>query len=180
MKVLVTGGAGFIGTSVVRHLLRGGHAVVNLDKLTYAGSNPPLGALAEGDRYALEVADVADRAAVERVFRMHRPDAVMHLAAETHVDRSIQEAQGQRGAAHRQHHRMSRVRDRDPVTDRRGPGRLAGQEELAEDRSVEALGQSHPPDDRLEDLPLIRAVEAREDPADPQGLHQPLARRGTA
>jgi dTDP-glucose 4,6-dehydratase len=89
MKVLVTGGAGFIGTSVVRHLLRGGHAVVNLDKLTYAGSNPPLGALAEGDRYALEVADVADRAAVERVFRTQKPDAVMHLAAETHVDRSI-------------------------------------------------------------------------------------------
>src|SRR5262250_2827384 len=89
MKVLVTGGAGFIGTSVVRHLLRAGHPVVNLDKLTYAGSNPPLGALAEGGRYALEVADVADRAAVERVFRAHKPEAVMHLAAETHVDRSI-------------------------------------------------------------------------------------------
>src|SRR5579864_7461995 len=99
MKVLVTGGAGFIGTSVVRHLLRAGHAVVNLDKLTYAGSNPPLGVLAgraegsasaaEGGRYALEVADVADRAAMERVFRTHKPEAVMHLAAETHVDRSI-------------------------------------------------------------------------------------------
>jgi dTDP-glucose 4,6-dehydratase len=89
MKVLVTGGAGFIGTSVVRHLLRAGQAVVNLDKLTYAGSNPPLGPLGEGARYALEVADVADRAAVERVFRKHEPEAVMHLAAETHVDRSI-------------------------------------------------------------------------------------------
>lgn len=88
-KILVTGGAGFIGTSVVRHLLRAGHAVVNLDKLTYAGSNPPLGALADGGRYALEVADVADRAAVERIFRQHKPEAVMHLAAETHVDRSI-------------------------------------------------------------------------------------------
>src|SRR5215472_19035267 len=88
-KILVTGGAGFIGTSVVRHLLRAGHAVVNLDKLTYAGSNPPLGALAEGGRYVLEVADVADRAAVERIFRAHKPVAVMHLAAETHVDRSI-------------------------------------------------------------------------------------------
>ena len=89
MKVLVTGGAGFIGTSVVRHLLRAGHAVVNLDKLTYAGSNPPLGALGEDGRYWLEVADVAERAAVERVFRKHEPEAVMHLAAETHVDRSI-------------------------------------------------------------------------------------------
>ncbi|MGH7125184.1 MAG: dTDP-glucose 4,6-dehydratase, partial [Stellaceae bacterium] len=88
-KILVTGGAGFIGTSVVRHLLRAGHTVVNLDKLTYAGSNPPLGALGESDRYSLEVADVADRATVEGAFRTHRPEAVMHLAAETHVDRSI-------------------------------------------------------------------------------------------
>ena len=89
MKILVTGGAGFIGTSVVRHLLAAGDGVVNLDKLTYAGSNPPLGALGKGGRYALEVADVADRAAVARIFAQHRPDAVMHLAAETHVDRSI-------------------------------------------------------------------------------------------
>lgn len=89
MKVLVTGGAGFIGTSVVRHLLGCGAAVVNLDKLTYAGSNPPLGELAPGGRYALEVADVADRDAVARIFARHRPEAVMHLAAETHVDRSI-------------------------------------------------------------------------------------------
>lgn len=89
MKVLVTGGAGFIGTSVVRHLLGEGVEVVNLDKLTYAGSNPPLGELATAGRYALEVADVADRAAVARIFGQHRPDAVMHLAAETHVDRSI-------------------------------------------------------------------------------------------
>jgi dTDP-glucose 4,6-dehydratase len=89
VKVLVTGGAGFIGTSVVRYLLGEGESVVNLDKLTYAGSNPPLGALGEGGRYALEVADIADRAAVTRIFAQHRPDAVMHLAAETHVDRSI-------------------------------------------------------------------------------------------
>ncbi len=89
MKVLVTGGAGFVGTSVVRHLLRKGEAVVTLDKLTYAGSNPPLGDLGASGRYALEVADIADRMAVERIFAQHRPDAVMHLAAETHVDRSI-------------------------------------------------------------------------------------------
>ena len=89
MKILVTGGAGFIGTSVVRQLLGEGAEIVNLDKLTYAGSNPPLGALGEGGRYALEVADVADADALARVFAQHRPDAVMHLAAETHVDRSI-------------------------------------------------------------------------------------------
>ena len=92
MKVLVTGGAGFIGTSVVRHLLAEGCAVVNLDKLTYAGSNPPLGGLGESGRYALEVADIADRAAVARIFVQHRPEAVLHLAAETHVDRSIDAA----------------------------------------------------------------------------------------
>jgi len=89
LKILITGGAGFIGTSVVRFLLGAGQSVVNLDKLTYAGSNPPLGDLADPARYALEVADVADREAVARIFARHRPDAVMHLAAETHVDRSI-------------------------------------------------------------------------------------------
>jgi len=89
MKVLVTGGAGFIGTSVVRYLLGSGDQVVNLDKLTYAGSNPPLGALAEDGRYALEVADICDGDALQRIFAQHRPDAVLHLAAETHVDRSI-------------------------------------------------------------------------------------------
>ncbi|HEX4193051.1 MAG TPA: dTDP-glucose 4,6-dehydratase [Stellaceae bacterium] len=88
-KILVTGGAGFIGTAVVRQLLSEGEQVVNLDKLTYAGSNPPLGALAEGGRYMLEVADVADAASVARIFAQYRPDGVMHLAAESHVDRSI-------------------------------------------------------------------------------------------
>jgi dTDP-glucose 4,6-dehydratase len=89
VKILVTGGAGFIGTSIVRHLLQDGASVVNLDKLTYAGSNPPLGTLGESGRYALEVADVADAAAVAAIFARHNPNAVMHLAAETHVDRSI-------------------------------------------------------------------------------------------
>jgi dTDP-glucose 4,6-dehydratase len=72
----------------VRRLLGDGAEVVNLDKLTYAGSNPALGELAAG-RYALEVADVADAPRVREIFALHRPDAVMHLAAETHVDRSI-------------------------------------------------------------------------------------------
>ena len=90
MKILVTGGAGFIGTSVVRHLLTDcGHAVVNVDKLTYAGSNPSLGCFATNANYCLEVADVADRGALNGIFERHQPDAVMHLAAETHVDRSI-------------------------------------------------------------------------------------------
>ena len=89
LKILVTGGAGFIGTSVVRHLLAADHSVVNLDKLTYAGSNPPLGSLATPANYALEVADIANRPDVARIFARHQPGAVMHLAAETHVDRSI-------------------------------------------------------------------------------------------
>jgi dTDP-glucose 4,6-dehydratase len=90
LKVIVTGGAGFIGTSVVRHLLRDvGATLVTLDKLTYAGSNPPLGPLGEGGCHTLEVVDICDRAAVSGVLERHRPDAVMHLAAETHVDRSI-------------------------------------------------------------------------------------------
>jgi dTDP-glucose 4,6-dehydratase len=89
VKIMVTGGAGFIGTSVVRHLLAAQASVVNVDKLTYAGSNPSLGALARNGRYALEIADIADRAALDRIFAQYRPDMVMHLAAETHVDRSI-------------------------------------------------------------------------------------------
>jgi dTDP-glucose 4,6-dehydratase len=90
MKVLVTGGAGFIGSAVVRHLI--GHAkvsVVNVDKLTYAGNLESLASVSDSPNYAFEQVDICDREALKRVFTQHAPDAVMHLAAESHVDRSI-------------------------------------------------------------------------------------------
>ncbi len=89
MKLLVTGGAGFIGSAVVRKAVRAGHSVVNLDKLTYAGNLSNVAEVAQSPRYAFERADICDRKAVDRILATHRPDAVMHLAAESHVDRSI-------------------------------------------------------------------------------------------
>ncbi len=90
MKILVTGGAGFIGSAVIRHIIRNtADSVVNLDKLTYAGNLESLAEVSASERYAFEQVDICDRSAVERVFREHQPDAVMHLAAESHVDRSI-------------------------------------------------------------------------------------------
>lgn len=89
MKLLVTGGAGFIGSAVVRAALAAGHHVVNVDKLTYSGNLANLAEIAGDNRYAFEQVDICDRAAVGEVFRRHDPDAVMHLAAESHVDRSI-------------------------------------------------------------------------------------------
>jgi dTDP-glucose 4,6-dehydratase len=88
--LLVTGGAGFIGSAVVRHLIASTtHRVVNVDKLTYAGNPESLGAARHDVRHRFEQVDICDRRELERVFREHQPDAVMHLAAESHVDRSI-------------------------------------------------------------------------------------------
>ncbi|AZU03049.1 dTDP-glucose 4,6-dehydratase [Glycocaulis alkaliphilus] len=89
MTILVTGGAGFIGSAVVRLAVSRGLSVVNLDALTYAASLENVASVATSPLYAFEHADIRDRAALERIFNAHQPDAVMHLAAESHVDRSI-------------------------------------------------------------------------------------------
>lgn len=89
MKLLVTGGAGFIGSAVVRLAMARGHQVVNLDALTYAACLDNVASVAGSPDYAFVQADIRDRAALDAVFAAHRPDAVMHLAAESHVDRSI-------------------------------------------------------------------------------------------
>lgn len=89
MKLLVTGGAGFIGSAVARLAIGRGHEVVNLDALTYAACLDNLASVADAPGYRFEHADIRDRAALDRIFCDHKPEAVMHLAAESHVDRSI-------------------------------------------------------------------------------------------
>ena len=89
MKLIVTGGAGFIGSAVVRQAVREGHQVVNLDALTYAACLENVASVSNSPNYVFAHVDIRDRAALDRVFAAHKPDAVMHLAAESHVDRSI-------------------------------------------------------------------------------------------
>ncbi|MES1982755.1 MAG: dTDP-glucose 4,6-dehydratase [Pseudomonadota bacterium] len=89
-RILITGGAGFIGSAVIRQLINEtDHTVINVDKLTYAGNLQSLTSVADHPRYHFEHEDICDGAALTRIFREHQPDAVMHLAAESHVDRSI-------------------------------------------------------------------------------------------
>ena len=89
MKLLVTGGAGFIGSAVVRLAVARGHEVVNLDALTYAACLENVASVSGSPLYTFEQADIRDLPALEEIFQKHQPDAVMHLAAESHVDRSI-------------------------------------------------------------------------------------------
>ena len=90
MKILITGGAGFIGSAVVRYVLTATqHFVVNVDALTYAGNLSSLATVEFEERYEFEQVDICNRAELDRVFLKHKPDAIMHLAAESHVDKSI-------------------------------------------------------------------------------------------
>ena len=89
-KLLITGGLGFIGSAVIRHIINNtGHDVINVDKLTYAGNLESLASIKNNERYKFEQVDICNANDIKRVFKDHQPDIVMHLAAESHVDRSI-------------------------------------------------------------------------------------------
>jgi len=89
VRCLVTGGAGFIGSNLVRHLLSSGHDVLNIDALTYAGNAQSLSDIQGSNRYRFVRMDIASDGGLQGVFKEYRPDCVLHLAAESHVDRSI-------------------------------------------------------------------------------------------
>ena len=91
-RIIVTGGAGFIGSAVIRHIINDtNNQVINVDSLTYAGNLESLVDVSESSRYHFEQVDICDRPALDRLFNNYQPDAVMHLAAESHVDRSIED-----------------------------------------------------------------------------------------
>lgn len=93
LRILITGGAGFIGSAVIRHIIsQTDDTVINIDKLTYAGNLDSLAMVADHPRYQFEQIDICDQTALKQVFQQYQPDAVMHLAAESHVDRSIDSA----------------------------------------------------------------------------------------
>ena len=89
MKILVTGGAGFIGSAVIRLAIARGHSIVNVDALTYAACLENVASVSDNPNYFFEHSDIRDRNSLDTIFEKHQPDAVMHLAAESHVDRSI-------------------------------------------------------------------------------------------
>lgn len=90
LNIIITGGAGFIGSALVRFLIKKTkHNILNVDKLTYAGHLESLGSIADSDRYQFEQVDICDAEDINRIFNEFQPDAIMHLAAESHVDRSI-------------------------------------------------------------------------------------------
>jgi dTDP-glucose 4,6-dehydratase len=89
MKILVTGGAGFIGSAVVRAAIQAGHRVVNVDALTYAACLDNVNPIAENENYVFFQADICDRGSMDSILKDTQPNAIMHLAAESHVDRSI-------------------------------------------------------------------------------------------